>query len=157
MVGLISFISNLIAQESHIHKAGALVGVWQYETSGMASGWDDSYQFFEDGKFIFNFSQMVNKGTRIIQVLGNYRFSNDTLYFVAKTTSELVGGHIKRGRPDCEWLIEGGKRESIEEKQPIEEFALISKCKSKTESADCITIDGVPFYKVSSNPLDYDK
>src|ERR1044071_1351034 len=72
-----------------------IVGVWQAERYDEGSGWPDTYQFFSDKKFIFNFSQ-YDGSKRILRINGAYKIKQDTLVLTIESTVEAVGGYLTR-------------------------------------------------------------
>ena len=83
-----------------------LIGVWQ-DISFMASGWSDTYQFFGDGTYVFNHSQM-NCLKREIWHSGSWKIQGRHLRLTIANRKVIVGG--KRGEdPVCGPTIIGGR------------------------------------------------
>lgn len=89
-----------------------LVGVWQ-AAPVMASGWTDTYLFYEDGRFAFHRNQMDCEN-RDLGYFGTWSLSgpdHDTLSAHVERTEKLVGGILVRSYASCasEYMIEDGE------------------------------------------------
>lgn len=134
-----------------------LSGVWQCESKEIASAWLDTYQFYSDGRFIFNLNQ-YDEARRVLAIKGRYRIVKDTLFFKIETTIELTGGHFERNTLTSthgSWSLSGDLvKKEIKQPEKEEQIAMIKQCSEK-QQPDCILIDGNAYYKISSNPEDY--
>jgi hypothetical protein len=85
-------------------KKEDLIGIWQYGSSEINSGWFDNYQFFNNGSFVFNTNQ--NDGLkRVINIGGTFSLKSDTLFLYINFSKELLG---------CSgWVIENGTVKTI--------------------------------------------
>jgi hypothetical protein len=93
------------AAESPMRKR--LVGVWQ-DAPGMAAGWSNAYQFFDDGRFTFNTSQM-NMKERERSRSGTWKLDGGKL--LLETTERMVieGGAPANDGSEFSDEIVGGK------------------------------------------------
>jgi hypothetical protein len=134
-----------------------LVGIWQAGGGGFASDWANNYQFFANGKFIFNYNRMIFNGKRIVSVTGTYSISGDSIKFQVHETEELVGGKMIRGASGSEeeWILEGAKQVTAKQAGSAAEIAIVRQCEKDVSSLPCIFIDGRKYAKVRNNPNDY--
>jgi len=93
----------------------SLTGVWMSADAFLSfdrdGGWGDTYQFFSDGKFIFNPNQRaVNQ--YMVSVKGSYSHTADTLVLIAaraqfETSKRITHGGLHEGwritREDPRW------------------------------------------------------
>lgn len=84
-----------------------LIGIWQ-DVPAMASGWSDNYQFFSDGTFKFNYSQMADIKP-VIRISGEWEISkNGNLKLLVKEKLVLENDEektIKLDKPEEKELI----------------------------------------------------
>ena len=155
--GILLLIGNISAQEKNSDKLirTELIGIWQASPS-VGSGMDDNFQFFADGNFRFNYNQM--DGTkRIISYGGNWKVSNGKLILTVKTMTVLIGGKWTKssGSIATEYEIEGG--EILELKvSPANEMKLNLSKFLKEELYETFKIDGIKYWKLSSDPKTYE-
>lgn len=82
-----------------------LVGIWQADNPIMAAGWSDNYQFFSDGTYRFNFTQM-GEANRTPTLFGQFSLSGNTLTLRQTGEVRIEGGEIEQGSPG-ESIING--------------------------------------------------
>ena len=154
LLGLLSFCnSNSWAQI----KEPELVGIWQAESDAIGSGWNDNYQLFAKGQFIFNLSQKPFGLERIVRICGRYDLRKDTLYLKVNSTFERAGGRIIRvsvGEVDA-WNLVSTKISEKVQPQPNSERAYIKVCTVSQTGIPCISIDGRSYYRVRMDPHQY--
>jgi hypothetical protein len=154
---IISCHANLFAQNEFNDKKIRLelVGVWQ-ASSSVGSGMNDNFQFFADGKFQFNYNQM--DGTkRIFSYGGKWKIEKGKLILTLEKISFLLGGKWVKatGSIATDYEIVGGK---VFDKEifPIEKHELILGKFIKEEYQQTTKIDGVKYWKMSSDPKTYE-
>jgi len=155
---ILLFILNLSAcsfSQSITHDE--ILGLWQCESKEIASAWLDTYQFYSDGRFVFNLNQ-YDEAKRVLAIKGHYRIVEDTLFFKVEATIELVEGYFARNtltNTHGSWSLAGDLvKKEIGQPEKEEQIALINKCEEK-QQFNCIIIDGSVYYKISSNPDDF--
>jgi hypothetical protein len=148
-VNACSFSQNIAHNE--------LLGVWQCESKEIASAWLDTYQFYADGHFVFNLNQ-YDEARRVLAIKGHYRIVKDTLFFKVEATIELIGGYFERNTLTTthgSWSLVGDLvKKEIKQPEKEEQTAMIKQYCEKQQSK-CIFIDGSVYYKISSNPDDF--
>ena len=158
LMGLLLFVEISNCQQSNKVDVDKFL-IWQVDNNGIASGLGDNYRFFEDGRFEFGFNQMTDFGKRIIGISGEYKLSKDSLIFIVKETTEIVGGNIRRSPRglliSSGWEIEGGEIKTIPQKDIISESVPLLIIPSNEKSGDCISIDGDKYYRMSLDPNAY--
>ena len=154
---LILLLSLSACSSSQVLVNKELTGVWQNETKEIASGWLDTYQFFDDSHFIFNLNQ-YDEARRVLSLKGHYRIKGDTLFFKVDSTVELVGGYFERSTFTSihgSWSLSGNvTKKEIKLPDTEEQYAIIKRC-NEEKQIDCILIDESIYYKMSSKPEDY--
>ena len=153
----LSFTINLSAQNSskdtEIKKE--LIGVWQ-ASPVVASGMNDNFQFFADGKYKFNYNQM-NGEKRIFSHAGKWKIENGKLIITLETLKFLIGGKTEKatGSTATDFDITGG---NVLEKKilPAEKIELSLDNFIKEELHNTTKIDGVKYWKLSSDPTTYE-
>ena len=133
-----------------------LIGIWQAGSDKESSAWLDNYQFFSDGKFVFNFNQ-YDGSKRIISLNGKYDLQVDTLILIIEYSVEVVGGYITRGSSawENEWVIQDAKIKEIKNDNPNKEMAFIEKCSETNSTFPCLMIDTRKYYQMQSDPTKY--
>ena len=155
--GILLLIGNISAQEKNADKLiqAEMIGIWQAGPS-VGSGMDDNFQFFADGKFRFNYNQM--DGTkRILSYGGNWKISGVKLILTIEKMTVLIGGKWTKssGSIATEYEIEGG--EILELKiSPAKKLKLNLSKFIKEELHQTTKIDGVKYWKLSSDPKTYE-
>ncbi|WP_316834897.1 hypothetical protein [Pedobacter nutrimenti] len=144
------FLRNLSGQGI---TPSSIIGVWQVSTIKKGSTLLAHYQFFKDGKFIYNFNGYDDRG-RITSAEGLYKLTGNKLLLYIKSRNELTGGELVQG-------IEGFQQEEIvlkntktikisqASKEPIE--LIIEPCKMKN-SIKCMKVQNNVYYQISKNP-----
>src|SRR5688572_12504300 len=87
------------SQAPEVNARSALRGVWQ-DSPKMASGWSDTFQFFEDGHFVFNHNQM-NCEKRELSYSGRWGISQGDLTLQVESRRILEGGHLEEALGSC--------------------------------------------------------
>lgn len=134
-----------------------LIGIWQ-DSQNIADGWSNNYQFFENGIFKFNYSQM-NCKKRVIYLKGNWSLKYDLIVLSVKEEMIIEGGELVKD-PICDSMIVNGIDKTITLKEPrIYKMKIIVKQNSllndKGPKIEHIQLDSINYYKLRENPLDY--
>jgi len=132
-----------------------LSGIWQINSSEINSGWLDSYQFYDNGKFIFNFNQN-NSQNRIISFGGYYQLNDENITLFTEYSKEIIGGKLIRSltQGGSGWEIAGGKVEIIKYHDRIVSNLSIKKC-DDSKQIPCLYFDNVIYYKLENDPDKY--
>ena len=132
-----------------------LSGIWQMNSNEIFSGWLDCYQFYDNGKFIFNFNQN-NSQNRIISFGGHYHLNDENITLYTEYSKEIIGGKIIKSltQGGSGWEIEGGKVEIIKYNDEIVSSLSIKKC-DDSKLIPCLYIDNVIYYKLENDPDKY--
>ena len=134
-------------------NAQQLVGIWQYSTAELSSGYIETYQFFSDGKFRFNTSQ-YDALARIKTIGGKYKVENKRIVFFVEYTIEDEGGVPKIGEISSgsdSWAIMNGKRVKKHLLKVIKQYAEL-ELSDKSRNPSWICINRMKYYKVHNNP-----
>lgn len=146
----IIFISN---DEVITDGDSTIVGLWQVNTPKVADALHDSYKFYRDGSFEFDFDQYDDM-KRILSISGKYTIGGDWIRFTVLIRKELVDGIVVRGSPAFQkgWILIDAKQVTVNEQ--YSEEAAFEICDSLESHPQCIKIDNEKFYKLSDNPDD---
>ena len=144
-----------ISLYSQVIENKDVVGIWQFNNKNIAAGWLDNYQFFSNGKFLFNTNQ--NDSTkRIISIGGTYKIKDSLLTLQSTFSKEIQGGYLVRSNTagGSGWEIKGGKVIVIKYKYKKISSLKIEKCLNK-EDIPCILIDKRIHFKLDDDPSNY--
>lgn len=131
-----------------------LVGVWQFGSSEISSGWYDNYLFFNNGSFVFNTNQ--NEGLkRIISIGGTFILKSDTLFLYINYSKELTGGIPTRSNTvgSSGWAIQNGTVMTIKHK-PVKEYLIIQKGDNPTNQS-YLLLNSIKYFKADDDPNNY--
>lgn len=98
-----------------------LVGIWQ-DSPQVAAGWSETYQFFEDGNYIYRYSQM-DCTKRLLSYSGTWELQNNNKLILTMTSRNVLeGGTVVLSSGSCDFEIEGGVVKTIElgDSSPVE-------------------------------------
>jgi len=84
VIGLIIVVKLTFSQ-----RHSKLLGKWQAENKEITSMYHDSYQFFNDGKFVFKPDEYIGLN-RIISINGVYKLKGDTLFLTPMFTKKVI-------------------------------------------------------------------
>jgi len=132
------------------------VGVWQSDGFLESAAWPDAYQFYPDGRFVFNLSQ-YDGSKRILKIIGKYRVEGENLYLKVKFTEEAVGGRMTRSSTTTlsdSWELTDFTVERKEQKGSDEEVIKIGACDGESPK-DCILLDGRSYFRMDKDPEKY--
>jgi hypothetical protein len=128
-----------------------IVGVWQKGDSFIAAAYKDTYQFFADGHFIYNFSQFDEIG-RIRNLDGWYKLHQDTLYTTIQFRTEKIDGLVRRGYMayETEWVLDSARFAIVGQPESAEE-----SCSLKILNNGSMMFNKSPYWKISNDPNNY--
>ena len=139
-----STVCTVFAQKS------ALVGTWQIHDTLISAGMGDTYRFYPNGAFNYDFGAF-NFNSRLININGRYKINGDTIFYEVEKLTESKQGEISFGDEGSDynnWTII--KDKYITTKLNVKKtFTTIFKLSLNKKT---LTIEGVTFYKISSNP-----
>jgi len=133
------------------------VGLWQLNSKIVGSGYDKTFQFFNNGKFRLNYSSF-DDNKRIVAVDGRYKISNGKLYMVIDYREEITGGRLAKGSPAFqreEFVLEGGQTVKIKQNDTTsvnEPFTIKKVKRDQTGEIISLTINFNQYYRLSDIP-----
>ena len=132
-----------------------LIGVWQASPS-VASGMNDNYQFFGNGRYKFNYNQM-NGEKRILSHSGNWQIKDGNLILTLEEIEIIIGGNLEKanGSTATDFEIIGGnflKKKVL----PVEKIKLSLEKIVKADFQNTTTINGTKYWKLSNDPKTYE-
>lgn len=113
-IAIIPILAFLLSTAHHhtLVTTEELIGIWQ-ASPVMASGWNDTYLFYDDGTVTFHRNQMQCDKRELTEygtwrLLGRY---GDTLDILIQRKEKLVGGYKVKSTGSCasDYEIEGGE------------------------------------------------
>jgi hypothetical protein len=155
---LLIFATALLVCISCSKKTFDITGIWQ-DSPMVGSGWTDTYQFFGNGSFKFNYNQM-KCDKRTIVLIGDWKIDNDGILSLAINQKIIhEGGVLIPAKGSCasEFEIDGGEIKTIELNIPeklqikLEDFK-IDKAQADRE---CINFDTRRYWRINTNPDAY--
>ncbi|WP_209143478.1 MULTISPECIES: hypothetical protein [Niastella] len=137
-----------------------IVGVWQANTDVVASALKVNFQFFKDGRFIYN-TDSYNALNPLISIIGVYKIEKNILYLKIQSTKQLTGFKIAASEPAFQFgsfQIDGGKITTIKQNDTdYDEHEIKAMADKKAPKKKVIKIDSETYYKVSDNPDKFSK
>lgn len=134
-----------------------IIGIWQ-DAPGMAAGWSDNYQIFENGDFIYNYSQM-NESKREISYSGKWQIDeNNNIVFTILKKSFIEGGELLLIEgTEADYELQGGETKTTTLKEPeIKKFKLSNYgTDSSYFDLEIIHIGEQQYWKMRQDPNDY--
>ncbi|MGE3800253.1 MAG: hypothetical protein AB7H80_04470 [Candidatus Kapaibacterium sp.] len=136
-----------------------LVGLWQ-DAPAMGSGWSSTYQFFKDGTFVLNESQM-DCAKRLVWSKGTWkRIGEDELELMITEWQKLEGGRMIRSDGSCgsDSMLVGATEKNIplEAPKPITlQLGSIIFAGDDHPDRTTVEIGNVKFYRFSDDPAEY--
>jgi hypothetical protein len=152
---LLVLLINLLNYSQTLKKEN-IVGIWQANTNIIGSGYQETYQFFINGNFIFHTNQ--NDGLqRILEIKGSYILVADTIYLKVKSTIEKIGGKICRSEITTlsdSWEIIDCQLKEINQSSYEVQNIIYEPCKDKSEN--CLILDkSNAYYRINKDPNKY--
>jgi len=150
------------------NQAAKLIGVWQ-DAEYLAAGWGNTYQFFQDGHFIFNLNTM-DCAKREVWRSGLWRIEGNTLKLSATKKRIVVGGHFEEATGSCGTDLDlvDGKEQDVMIEPPQEQTFEMSRIelvsvknplddnKFPPQQMLRITIGDKNYWKFEDDPNKYD-
>ncbi|NVO02919.1 MAG: hypothetical protein HXX09_09495 [Bacteroidetes bacterium] len=158
MVSKLLFILQFISFLSPKEIKPNLIGIWQNEPS-IGSGWSDNIQFFADGTYKYNYSQM-KCDKRIISMQGSWSYEeNGDLKLVVIREIVIEGGKLVPATGSCasKFEIEGGEIKTKIKKIPEINILKLSDffIDSENNNLETIKFDDNQFWKIEKDPNNY--
>jgi hypothetical protein len=132
-----------------------IVGIWQNNPS-MAAGWNDTYRFFADGKFIFSYNQMLcDKRTQSYS--GTWELTSGDLILNATTQTIVEGGELVPATGSCasDYEIEGGEVKETPFTQTFTYSKLTVTPDKENRELPTMILDQKNFWKLKDDPEQY--
>jgi hypothetical protein len=133
-----------------------LVGVWQAERYDEADAWPDTYQFFADGRFVFNFSQ-YDGSKRILRINGSYSTKGDSVVLNIESTLEAIGGYLTRSTITSlsdTWELNDYSVQTVKQNNKEPEIIKVRDCQT-TFPKECRLFDGRKYFRMDKDPTKY--
>lgn len=134
-----------------------LVGIWQVIPQ-QASGWADVYRFFDNGEFIYHYSQRVCDN-RTLNYSGTWESDNQVLKLKITKKTVLEGGKLVPAMGACasDFEIEGGEiKDLILSDSNVQTIHLSSiRIDNSNRDLKIMMFDGKPFWKLENDPNKY--
>lgn len=130
-----------------------MVGIWQI-SENVAAGMNDLFRFYSDGRFSFEYNQMV-WSKRNISYSGKWKIKNRKLILTTTSETVVVGG--KRVKSDMSadgYEIQGGRELRRKLKPNKIEIKNLGNLQ-QGELTKFITIGTTKYWRLSKNPKDY--
>jgi hypothetical protein len=132
------------------------VGLWQ-DSPEMASSWTDTYQFFDNGKFVFYYSQMICD-KREVNFFGTWEMSGSNLVLNVTGKKVVEGGELVPS-VNCasEYEIEGGEDKIVKLLKTDIRVLSLSAVATDTAYFDraVVKFNGKAFWKIDNDPKGY--
>lgn len=152
---ILFFIISCSVDKKNSVDSKELVGIWQVIPE-VASGWADNYQFFDNGEFTFNYSQMICD-KRVLDYSGTWEFADaDNLRLTITSRTVLEGGKLVPAMGSCgsEYEIEGGEVKTIKlNEAEVQNFQLSAITQDRSLSMR--TFNEKTFWKMEDDPTKY--
>lgn len=133
-----------------------VVGVWQAKHYEEPDAWPETYQFFADGTFVFNFSQ-YDGAKRILRINGKYSAENDSILLNIESTVEAVGGRLTRSSMTSMsggWEVTDYSVQTIKQRNKEPEIISVRQCVTSYPK-DCLLFDGINYFRMDKDPTKY--
>lgn len=134
---------------------GDLVGVWQ-DSPGMAAGWSNTFQFFPDGRFTFNISQM-DCAARERSYSGSWSIVRGKLVLRITERTVIEGGRLVQATGSCgsTFEIEDGTVRSRPVSPARSRRLALSRRGVDKYGRLKIRLGGKTYWKFGSDPNEY--
>jgi hypothetical protein len=150
---LLFFMALLMSQT--FLQAQTIVGRWQAGSAQLSNEYNENYQFYANGTFIFN-TDGEDGLTRIMKISGVYHIDRDTILFSVRNYVELSGGTLKftgTEPGESSWKFEGNVPKQVKLSNEAEQKGTFKIYKK--QDFVILEIDGAKYYKVSDDPEKY--
>lgn len=155
-------ILTLFIFHVNLYASGdSITGVWQ-DAKVLGSAWSNTYLFFPDGAFRFYFSQMDCK-KRIISFSGNWNLADkDVINFYVTEKTVIEGGKLVPSEGSCasdSMIVNGYEKVYLMDPPEILDYSISEIYRDSEDDIqrDVIYIDGIKFWRFSSNPYEFIK
>lgn len=136
------------------------VGIWQ-DSPEIASGWSDTYQFFDNGDFVYRYNQMICD-KRTLNYSGTWEIVGDKIEVTVSEKTIVVGGKLVPSSESCgsDYEIEGGeeKKERNIESYTIQLSTMMTDTIGPDDDQRILAswnFDKKRFWKMESDPSKY--
>jgi hypothetical protein len=137
-----------------------IIGVWQVDTDLVSSAIKANFQFYKEGKFVYN-TDSYDDLNPLISISGVYKIDKKILYLKIQSTKQLTGFKVIASEPSFQFgsfQLDGGKIETIKQNDSDYSEHNIKVISDKKASQNkVIKIDSDKYYKVSDNPDKFSK
>jgi hypothetical protein len=152
---LLSTIAPAQSKSTDSELSRELIGLW-HASPYVAAGMNDLYRFFDDGRFIFEYNQMI-WSKRTISFAGKWRVQKGKLILTITERTDIVGGQrVKSDMSADGYEIEDGTEVTRELKPPKVETKTLGKIK-QGETAKFGSIGKANYWRLSKNPKEYEE
>ena len=155
---VIGIIACLSGNSQNNNVQDDIIGIWQLSTPEIGSGYLDNYQFFPDGKYVFNINE-YDELKHIVSIKGRYIVSKDSLTIEPISLITCSGNKLDRSSSTSmhdSWSLSGTriKNEIFLKNQPA--FTVKLVLVMKEEGHNSILIDGLVYFLVTKDPNEYE-
>lgn len=130
-----------------------LVGAW-HDSPVIGSVDGQRYHFYEDGTYIFEYSQ-YDEAKRVLSEMGAWSFENNILTLIIKSKITVEGGEEVEAFFNSEYAIKNGTINIIELSPPeTNEYMLdeISQDMEESPGFWTVGINGISYWKFTDDP-----
>ena len=155
IIGIIAYLSG---NSQNNNMQDDIIGIWQLSTPEIGSGYLDNYQFFPDGKFVFNINE-YDELKHIVAIKGRYIVSTDSITIEPISLITYSGNKLDRSSSTSmhdSWSLCGSriKNEIFLENQPT--FTVKLVLIKKQAGPNSILIDGREYFMITKDPFEYE-
>jgi hypothetical protein len=148
-------VLQLFAICSTSNAQDSLVGVWQ-DARVVASGWSNTFLFFNDGSFKYFYNQM-DCSKRIVSYSGKWKVNEDELDLTVEQKTVIEGGHLELSNGSCgsDSMLVDGVEKKMKLEVPEEIIYSVSELYADTQDDIArvkVYIDAMPYWRFSDNP-----
>lgn len=149
---LMAHVSGQQLKDTPVISNKTIVGVWQAGTAVVGSALHANFQFYKEGKFVYN-KNSYDDLNPLISITGVYKIEKNTLYLKIRTIKQITGYKVIETSPAWQFgsfAIDGGKVQTIKQNDSTYSWHEMKVVTGKKTKA--IKIDNEVYYKVSGNP-----
>ena len=151
---LITQVKGQQLKDSSVVSNKTIIGVWQAGTALVSSALKANFQFYKEGKFVYN-TDSYDDLNPLKSITGVYKIEKNTLYLKIKETKQVTGFKVVESEPSFQFgsfRIDGGKVEIIKQNDSTySEHSINVDTDKKVPQKKAIKIDGEVYYKVAGN------
>ena len=150
---LLSVTISAQTKSSDAKLSRELIGLW-HASPYVAAGMNDLYRFYPNGRFVFEYNQMV-WSKRMISYSGKWRVHKEKLILTITKETVVVGGRrIKSEMSADGYEIQDGKEVTRILKPVKVEIKILGKLR-QGELTKFISIGTRKYWRLSKNPKNY--